>query len=631
MIESSTSFFLYQVSSDLHDIMKPTQQLLFRIQSQFISSPSVINCSGFSCNKLDLVNRARHSTGKNAHFWPHNIVQKYDLCRNKNLAFSTSSTANSNKIIPQYKVAKITEKGNVSFTNLSITEILKRVHARDLFSLALTSSQEYQSKRSSGRITGSTRSTIGNNTRRNKRSPTAILPRQFDIIVSFGSIRAVVGMREGWIFDAHKPSIQLLASNIGETFAIHYHQKVKDKERRKNNHSNNDNGALINSAGAVATTGDQHTNLSVDAVSQKDHYHSHFQRLSGLSSHKGRYEEGSETEAEYESFELIFLEEILRDVCATYNRRLKLYEPVVDTVVTRVSNEMHAASGVHRLVPIKDSLQEFELNIRSALDGITGLLGDDDDMLGLLLSENLEAQNRNERIQRNRHESVELLLEEYARQLSNILQETEYLLKKVQSKQELVAISLDAYRNRMLRMNLYLGIASVGLATSTAVAGFYGMNLINGYEDSPTAFANLVGLTSCAGLVFGIGCVSYMRGSASTARTMERLREIEVIDGSLNKMGALDYTMKCIADNKKTSMTKEEFRKKLCESQSFAVINDLEVDLLFSSLDVTNDGYLNKDDFSTLADLGRKASIESSLTNNNVRAGGDAGSKKIKP
>lgn len=518
--------------------------------------------------------------------------------------FSTSSSSpatNKSSLIPKYKVAKITEMGNVSFTEQSITDLLKRVHARDLFSLALTSSQEHESKKSSGRITGSTRSTIGNNTRRNKRSPTAILPRHGDIIVSFGSIRAVVGVKEGWIFDAHKPAVQLFAQTIGDTFAIHHHQKMLNDQRSQNKNDGNN-----------------------DHVDKKDYYHGRFQRLTGLSSnnHLLQQEEGSnlqdqqQQEAEFESFELVFLEEILRDVCATYNRRLKLYEPLVDTVVTRVSNEMYAASGVHRLVPVKDSLQEFELNLRSALDGITGLLDDDEDMLGLLLTERLEANHRNETIQLDRHESVELLLEEYARQLSNILQETTYLLKKVQSKQELVAISLDAYRNRMLRMNLYLSIAGVGIASGTAIAGFYGMNLINGYEDSPTAFFNVVGFTSFMGLLFGVGCVSYIRGSASNARTIARLKEIEVIDGALNKMGALDYTMKCLTGNRgKVSLTKDEFRDKLYENQSFQVISDLEVDLLFDSLDVTNDGRLNADDFSTLADLGRKASLESTGAN----------------
>mmetsp|Transcript_3553 Transcript_3553/g.4034 ORF Transcript_3553/g.4034 Transcript_3553/m.4034 type:complete len:103 (+) Transcript_3553:1-309(+) len=74
-----------------------------------------------------------------------------------------------------------------------------------------------------------------------------------------------------------------------------------------------------------------------------------------------------------------------------------------------------------------------------------------------------------------------------------------------------------------------------------------------------------------------------------------------------------DYSNNESQQQTKNGMTKEEFKEKLNESQLYNtisdndndLINDLEVDLLFSSLDVTNDGYLDATDFSTLADLGR--------------------------
>ncbi|OEU06885.1 hypothetical protein FRACYDRAFT_252515 [Fragilariopsis cylindrus CCMP1102] len=260
------------------------------------------------------------------------------------------------------------------------------------------------------------------------------------------------------------------------------------------------------------------------------------------------------------------------------------------------------------------------------------------------LGERYEANQRNEILDINRHESVELLLEEYSRQLSNILAETIYLLKKVQNKQELVAISLDSYRNRIIRMNLYLSIAGISIAYMTTIAGFYGMNIINGHETSvnPYMFTYIVSGTTMSGFLLGIGCYTYIGGNngASHTRYKERLHEIEIIDGALNKMGALDYTMKYLAtmednndnsnSNNSTSdtssdtssdtpsqMTRDEFKRKLYESQGLLFdidnyndmgddmntdntefINDKEVDLLFNSLDVTNDGYLNSNDFS---------------------------------
>ena len=111
------------------------------------------------------------------------------------------------------------------------------------------------------------------------------------------------------------------------------------------------------------------------------------------------------------------------------------------------------------------------------------------------------------------HENVEMLLEEYARRLNSILLEIDYMLQRVQSKQDMVALSLDAYRNRMIRMNLYLTVGGISLAFGTTVAGFFGMNLVNGYEGAHGMF-DLVVVGSCLfGGGFLGGCYSYLNGS----------------------------------------------------------------------------------------------------------------------
>lgn len=383
---------------------------------------------------------------------------------------------------------------------------------------------------------------------RNLRTPAVILPRQNQIIVSFGNIRAVISAKSGILFDAHKPSVQMLAEDIADTFYIRSFE------------------------------------------------------MNQLQSQNKKFDAQGEF-----AFEIIFLEEILREVCDTYKRRLHIYEPIVDTVVKMVYNEMFTASGVHRLVPIKDSLQQFELNVMSALECLTNLLSDDDDMLGLLLTEKMMAEKAGHDVTPTKHETVEILLEEYARQLNNILLETKYLLKKVQSKQEMISISLDAYRNRMIHMNVYLSIAAISVGCGTAVAGFYGMNIPNGLEQSATAFQNIVSTTTVGGIVLGLGCVYYISGGASRNRTIRRVHEIEVIDGALSKMAALDYAMKCLVEKDKP-MAKDDFRKRMNECKQYENIKDDEVDLLFNSLDASKDGFLYRDDFSSLADIGRRVS-----------------------
>ena len=212
-------------------------------------------------------------------------------------------------------------------------------------------------------------------------------------------------------------------------------------------------------------------------------------------------------------FEIDMVEQIVREVCTMYSRRIRLYEPIVNSLMDRVTNEAFSPSGLHKLVPVKDSLQHFEMNVKGALHCITELLENDDDMIGLLLSEKAVARSENREVPHELHENVEMLLEEYARQLNSTLLEIDYMLSRVQSKQDMVALSLDAYRNRMIRMNLYLTIGGISLAFGTAVAGFFGMNVINGYESSEGIFELVIAGSCLFGGGFLGACYSYLNGS----------------------------------------------------------------------------------------------------------------------
>lgn len=75
------------------------------------------------------------------------------------------------------------------------------------------------------------------------------------------------------------------------------------------------------------------------------------------------------------------------------------------------------------------------MNVKGAIRCITDLLDSDEDMMNLLLTEKAMAESQNKVLPIESHENVELLLEEYGRQLNSILLEIAYLLQRVQSKQ----------------------------------------------------------------------------------------------------------------------------------------------------------------------------------------------------
>ncbi|KAK1749185.1 hypothetical protein QTG54_001124 [Skeletonema marinoi] len=208
--------------------------------------------------------------------------------------------------------------------------------------------------------------------------PWFILPRGSEIVVSFGCLRAVVTREKALLFDAHRTTNQQHAMRINKAcivkrFTFRDGQILFSAQGNKKNENN---------------------------------------------------------------FELNMVEEIIREVCTMYLRRVRLYEPIVNSLMVRAANEAFSPSGLHKLVPVKDSLQRFDL------------LSNDEDMISLLLTEKANAKARNEVLPVESHEKVELLLEEYARQLKSVLLEIGYLLQRVQSKQDMMALQLDAYRNR---------------------------------------------------------------------------------------------------------------------------------------------------------------------------------------
>lgn len=59
---------------------------------------------------------------------------------------------------------------------------------------------------------------------------------------------------------------------------------------------------------------------------------------------------------------------------------------------------MYSDTGVHMLVPLKDSLQSFEIQVKQSVDCLAGLLNNDDTMLDLLLTEQAAAEKSGSKV-----------------------------------------------------------------------------------------------------------------------------------------------------------------------------------------------------------------------------------------
>jgi hypothetical protein len=175
--------------------------------------------------------------------------------------------------------------------------------------------------------------------------------------------------------------------------------------------------------------------------------------------------------------ELVFLEAALSDVVDSFSRRIRILSPIVDDVVSAHKDQLEDVNDgvvIHQLAPLREQLQSLEVFVTQAYECLTTLLNDDDEMLKCLLTEQDKARRSNIPIDFEKHTQVEILLGVYARQFSSILQEVNYLLGRLQSKQEYIGLELALYRNRLIRMNVTVGIIAAATGITTAVTGTFG-------------------------------------------------------------------------------------------------------------------------------------------------------------
>ena len=89
----------------------------------------------------------------------------------------------------------------------------------------------------------------------------------------------------------------------------------------------------------------------------------------------------------------------------------------------------------------------------------------------------------------------------------------------VEETNQFIHTHLDTVRNRMIRMSLFMEMGTLSLATGAVIAGIFGMNLLHGVEESPTAFFLTTGaMVMLMGAVFGGVASKYNRLVADTTR-----------------------------------------------------------------------------------------------------------------
>jgi len=109
------------------------------------------------------------------------------------------------------------------------------------------------------------------------------------------------------------------------------------------------------------------------------------------------------------------------------------------------------------------------------------------------------------------HEELEVLLESFAKQVEEIVNETETTQSNVQSTQEIVELILDSNRNALLTLDLKISIITMGLGVGTLLAGLFGMNLTSHLEEHSYAFYIMSGFSVVFAGAFSMYAIRRLR------------------------------------------------------------------------------------------------------------------------
>ncbi|BGP55584.1 hypothetical protein JCM8202_004652 [Rhodotorula sphaerocarpa] len=157
------------------------------------------------------------------------------------------------------------------------------------------------------------------------------------------------------------------------------------------------------------------------------------------------------------------------------------------------------------LLECKRAVEDCLLAGRGMQSALTVVLGEDEDLVGMYLTDKAEGKVRNV----EDHQQAELLLEYYERRLDETSESCERLRTLLEEIDSNINLVLASTRVRLQNLELQTAIGTLALGAGATIAAFFGMNLTSHIEEDPTAFYWTIGATS--GLMLGITAISWVR------------------------------------------------------------------------------------------------------------------------
>lgn len=176
--------------------------------------------------------------------------------------------------------------------------------------------------------------------------------------------------------------------------------------------------------------------------------------------------------------------------------------------------EKEYESLIHTLLRLSRHLATIDQSARQVRTLTSEVLAEDEDMANMYLTDKARGKPHLP----SDHQEVEYLFEAYFKASDTIVQETKRMMGNITRTEETIRAALSVRRNQIMVLEARIEILMLALAGGTLIAGWYGMNVVNGSEESSTAFGVIV-----VGSLLGVGLVTW-----GGLRRLKRISKIRV-------------------------------------------------------------------------------------------------------
>lgn len=159
-----------------------------------------------------------------------------------------------------------------------------------------------------------------------------------------------------------------------------------------------------------------------------------------------------------------------------------------------------AAVSLDLLFERSRRLSKIEQKARLVRDTIAEVLDNDEDLASMYLSDRVAGKPH----ATSDHQEAEYMLEAYHKAADALVESASSAINVIRKKENTFRSSLAVQRNQIMFLEARIAIHTLGLAAGTLVAGLFGMNLVNYFEESAYGFVVVTGICVVLSSLFSV-------------------------------------------------------------------------------------------------------------------------------